>query len=83
LELVPEAERALYLGLSNTLIGLVVLLCGLGGLIVDGVGFAGLFATSAGLCLAGYILTSGLPEPRTAPQTDTQTDARLQPGNPC
>ena len=68
LELVPETERARYLGLSNTLIGLVVLLCGLGGLVVDGVGFAGLFAMSAGLCLAGYILTSGLPEPRTRVQ---------------
>ncbi len=64
LELVPETERPLYLGLSNTLMGIVVLISGLGGLVVDFFGFAGLFALSLGLCLAGYVLASGLPEPR-------------------
>ena len=64
LELVPEAERPLYLGLSNTLMGVVVLISGLGGLVVDFFGFAGLFAVSLGLCLVGYVLASGLPEPR-------------------
>jgi hypothetical protein len=64
LELVPEGERSLYLGLSNTLTGVVVLASGLGGLVVDALGFAGLFAVSLGLCLAGYVLASGLPEPR-------------------
>jgi hypothetical protein len=66
LELVPEGERSLYLGLSNTLTGVVVLVSGLGGLVVDALGFAGLFAVSLGLCLAGYVLASGLPEPREA-----------------
>ncbi len=64
LELVPEAERSLYLGLSNTLMGVVVLVSGLGGLLVDLFGFAGPFVASLGLCLAGYVLTSRLPEPR-------------------
>jgi len=64
LELVTEAERPLYLGLSNTLMGIVVLISGLGGLVVDFFGFAGLFAVSLGLCLVGYVLASGLPEPR-------------------
>ncbi len=64
LELVPGAERPLYLGLSNTLMGVVVLISGLGGLVVDFFGFAGLFAVSLGLCLAGYVFASGLPEPR-------------------
>ena len=64
LELVPETERPLYLGLSNTLMGVVVLISGLGGLVVDFFGFASLFAVSLGLCLAGYVLASGLPEPR-------------------
>ena len=64
LELVPGAKRPLYLGLSNTLMGVVVLISGLGGLVVDFFGFAGLFAVSLGLCLAGYVFASGLPEPR-------------------
>jgi len=65
LELVPEAERPLYLGLSNTLMGIVVLISGLGGLVVDLFGPAGLFVAALGFCLAGYVLATGLPEPRT------------------
>ena len=64
LELIPEAERPLYLGLSNTLMGMIILASGLGGLVVDFFGFTGLFAVSLGLCLVGYMLASGLPEPR-------------------
>ncbi len=64
LELVPAAERPLYLGTSNTIMGIVVLVSGLGGLVVDLLGFAGLFAVSLALCVAGYTLASGLPEPR-------------------
>ncbi len=64
LELVPESERPLYLGLSNTLMGAVVLVSGLAGLLVDIFGFAGLFIASLGLCLTGYVLALGLPEPR-------------------
>jgi hypothetical protein len=66
LELVPEAERSLYLGLSNTLLGVVVLISGLGGLVVDAFGFTGLFVVSAGLSLVGYVFAAGLPEPRVA-----------------
>ena len=64
LELAPESERPLYLGFSNTLHGLVVLISGLGGLVVDAFGFAGLFVVSVALSLAGYVLATGLPEPR-------------------
>jgi len=64
LEIVAEAERPLSVGLSNTLMGLIVLLSGLGGLLVDLSGFAGLFLTATALCLAAYVLATGLPEPR-------------------
>lgn len=64
LELVPEAERPLYLGLSNTLIGIVVLISGFGGLVVDLLGYAGLFGLSALLCLLAWWWSRGLPEPR-------------------
>ena len=64
LELAPEAERPLYLGLSNTLIGIVVLISGFGGLIVDLLGYGGLFGLSAFLCLLAWWWSRGLPEPR-------------------
>ncbi|MBO9370345.1 MAG: MFS transporter [Chloroflexi bacterium] len=64
LELVPEADRPLYLGLSNTLIGIVVLISGFGGLVVDLLGYAGLFALSALLCLLAWWWSRGLPELR-------------------
>ena len=64
MELVPETERAIYMGLTNTLNGIVTLLSVLGGLLVDWLGFAGLFATALVLCLIAYVLATGLPEPR-------------------
>lgn len=64
LELAPEAERLFYLGLSNTLIGLIVLISGLGGLIVDLLGYAGLFGLSTFLCLLAWWWSKSLPEPR-------------------
>ena len=64
LELVPGVERPLYLGLSNTLMGVTVLVSGFGGLVVDLAGFAGLFGLALALCLIGYVLAAGLPEPR-------------------
>jgi hypothetical protein len=64
LELVPENERSLCLGLSNTLMGVAVLISGLGGLVVDLLGFVGLFALVGGLCLGAYVLATKLPETR-------------------
>jgi MFS family permease len=64
IELVPEGERPLYLGLGNTLFGLVVLISGLGGLVVDLLGFAGLFTLSLGLYMTAFSWAMGLPEPR-------------------
>ncbi len=64
IELVPEAERPLYLGLANTLMGIIILLSGLGGLIVDWTGFTGLFLLTLLLCLLALAWTAGLPEPR-------------------
>lgn len=64
LELVPEAERPLYLGFFNTLMGVVVLGSGFGGLLVDAFGFCGLFLVSLALSMVGFVLANQLPEPR-------------------
>ena len=71
LELVPGDERPLYLGLSNTLMGVIVLISGLGGLVVDLFSFTGLFVLSLALCLGGYALATGLPEPRNRLEEET------------
>jgi MFS family permease len=66
-ELVSEAERPIYLGMTNTLMGVFILLSVLGGLLVDWLGYAGLFAAALVLCVMGLVLTAGLPEPRESP----------------
>ncbi|MGD2104415.1 MAG: MFS transporter [Anaerolineae bacterium] len=73
LELVSEGQRPLYLGLSNTLMGVVVLISGLGGLIVDLLGFVGLFTAVAGLCAAAYVLASTLPTSRQRQECNPAT----------
>jgi MFS family permease len=66
LELVPDDNRPLCLGLSNTLTGVVTLASGFGGLVVDFFGFIGLFLLALALYLFVFVLASGLPEPRNA-----------------
>ena len=64
LELVDETERPLYLGFYNSVIGIVVLISGFAGILLDFLGFTGLFAIALALCLIAYGLSRGLPEPR-------------------
>ena len=54
LDIAPSAERALYLGFTNTLFGIGVFTSSLGGLIVDWAGFGVLMALSA--CFYGLAL---------------------------
>ena len=46
LDMAPPAARSLYIGFTNTLVGITVLLTGIGGFIVDGAGFPALFVIS-------------------------------------
>ncbi len=61
LKLSPEGERPLYIGLYNTIMGVAMLLSGLGGIVVDLVGFAPLFSLSFLFCLISYFLAQRLP----------------------
>ena len=67
IELVPEAERPIYLGLSSTLVGTVLLLTLAGGLLADLLNYSGLFAVSLVLYIVAYWLATSLPEPRDTP----------------
>ena len=57
LDIAPDAERASYVGLVNTVLGFVSFLPILSGAFIDRVGFEPIFSTAAGLLLLGYLVT--------------------------
>jgi MFS family permease len=57
LDIAPEEERASYVGLVNTVLGVVSLLPILSGALIDRIGFEPTFAVAAGLLLLGYLIT--------------------------
>ncbi len=65
MELAPAAERPLYMGVSNTLMGLATFFPVLGGVLIDVLGYMPVFSITALLALWGLLLSIRLPEPRT------------------
>jgi len=59
LDVAPDEERASYIGLVNTVLGVVSFLPILAGAIIDWIGFEPIFFTAAGLLLLGYLSTLG------------------------
>jgi hypothetical protein len=64
LGIAPPAERAIYVGFINTVLGLVMLVPPLGGLLVDAAGFEWLFALSLVLALAGLLASTRMSTKR-------------------
>lgn len=64
LEMAPPHDRALYVGLTNTVLGVALLSTALGGVIVDAVGYRGLFLITIGLFAGGLWATILLHDPR-------------------
>ncbi len=64
LDIAPPQQRALYVGFSNTLFGLAVLVSSLGGIIVDWAGFAAVMILAAGLYVVAILLSFTMIEPR-------------------
>jgi MFS family permease len=64
IEVAPRADRATYIGLSNTLMAPFALLGAVGGVLVTIIGYQAVFAISAGVGLLGLTLAYRLPEPR-------------------
>jgi hypothetical protein len=54
-DVVPDEERASYIGLTNTVLGFVSLLPILSGAVIDRVGFEPVFYAAAGLISLGYM----------------------------
>ncbi len=57
LDISPDDERASYIGLVNTVLGLVSFLPVLAGLVIDRVGFEPIFYAATGLLFLGYLVT--------------------------
>ena len=57
LDIAPEEDRASYVGLVNTVLGVVSLLPIISGALIDHIGFDPIFAVATGLLLLGYFVT--------------------------
>lgn len=64
LEVAPPGQRPTYMGLINTISGLLVLVPLIGGWILEHASYPLLFALAAAGTLAGAVLALGLPSPR-------------------
>ena len=68
LDVAPSAQRSLYLGFSNSLLGVIRFAALASGLIVDWAGFSVLMAMSAGFYGLAFVLALAMPEPRDVPR---------------
>jgi MFS family permease len=64
LEIAPGNDRAIYVGLTNTVLGVAYFSTIASGLLVDAVGYRGVFALALALLLTGLWALSRLQEPR-------------------
>jgi predicted MFS family arabinose efflux permease len=64
LEIAPPDDRPIYVGLTNTIMGITLLASSVGGLIVDLVGFTVLFSLALAFYASALFLTLRLQEPR-------------------
>jgi MFS family permease len=64
LEIAPADNRPLYIGFTNTIMGIALLATSVGGLIVDITGFTVLFSLALAFYAVAFFLTLRLQEPR-------------------
>jgi hypothetical protein len=67
MEIAPEAERTSYIGLANTLLGIVTMLPVLGGVLVPLIGYVGIFVLGLVFGVLALVATVPLREPRQRP----------------
>jgi MFS family permease len=68
LEIAPEGMRPAYIGLGNTIMGVLTLAPLVGGWLLEATSYTALFGVTAAIGAAGFLLTLGLgPPQRTAP----------------
>jgi hypothetical protein len=71
LDVTPPAQRSLYMGFGNTLLGLMRFAAMASGLLADWAGFAVLMIVSASFYGLSLLLTFAMPEPRAGEARQT------------
>ena len=66
LDIAPDQDRAAYVGLVNTFLGVVAFVPVIGGKLVDSFGFQFLFLVAFMITLAGVLASGALHEPRVS-----------------
>lgn len=69
LEIAPPGQRPIYIGLTNTISGLLVFMPLVGGWLLQNTSYPVLFALTAAVTLAGVLVALRLPNPRANPST--------------
>jgi MFS family permease len=64
LDLAPTRDRALYVGLANSVLGVALLSTSVGGLLVDWLSYRGVFLLATGCYAVGLWTATQLREPR-------------------
>jgi MFS family permease len=78
LEIAPADDRPIYIGLTNTIMGITLLVSSVGGLIVDLAGFTVLFSLALVFYTSALFLTLRLHEPRYESQASAETLQQVQ-----
>jgi len=76
LEIAPEEIRPTYVGLSNTILGLLTLAPTMGGWLLESTSYSTLFGATAIFALVGFTLTLGLKLPADIRRSLTNKDSR-------
>ncbi len=72
LEIAPEGSRPAYIGLGNTIMGVLTLAPLAGGWLLKATSYTTLFGVTAALVAAGFLLTLGLKPPQQAVLVEEQ-----------
>lgn len=73
LEIAPERMRPAYIGLGNTIMGLLTLTPIIGGWLLEATSYTTLFGVTAAIVAAGFLFTLGLKPPRRAALAEEQS----------
>jgi len=71
LEIAPASERSLYIGFTNTMLGIATFIPVLGGTLLDWFGFRAVLILALAIAAGAWWLARGMIEPR-----ESRVDAR-------
>jgi MFS family permease len=64
LDLAPPSDRSIYVGLTNSVLGVALLSTALGGVLVDWIGLRGVFVFALACYLMGFAAIARMRDPR-------------------